>query len=453
MATVVVMPALGNSVESCLITTWLVKEGDEVKENDTLCDVETDKASMEVPSPAAGTVLKLLWGTGDEVPVKEPLLVVGAPGEDITGLLAEVGQSGGDAAGDASAAPLQEPEPESAAAAPATVTRSASDGAVSPRARALAAERHVDIAVLTEGSGPHGRVIQRDVQALLASGGGATAAAARAGGVGAGVDGTGLGGRVSAADLVSGTSEPAASAAISHAEAVVDEVTEMPLKGVRKVIAERMMASLASTAQLSYTATANAAGLLAMRRRCKASDPGLGYSGITIGDLVGFAAVRAVTRHPAHNAHVEDGVLRQFAAVHLGFACDTPRGLLVPVVRDASRLTLREFADQSKELARAAIEGTVSPDSLNGATFTVTNLGSFGVESFTPILNAPQTAILGVAAITPRAVVLEDGAVGVEERIGFSLTADHRVIDGADAARFLQDLVWFVENIELAVMG
>lgn len=450
MATIVVMPALGNSVESCLISTWLVKEGDEVKENDTLCEVETDKAAMEVPSTAAGRVLRLLWGEGDEVPVKEPLLVVGDPGEDISGLLDELG-GGADADTDDIPSAVVVSAQEVPAAAPAVAQ--SSGGAVSPRARALAAERHVDVGVVSEGSGPYGRVIERDVRALLAGGGGVTAAAARAGGVGVDVVGTGLGGRVSAADLVSGASEPASSAAISHAEAVVDEVTEMPLRGVRKVIAERMMASLGSTAQLSYTATANAAGLLAMRRRCKASDPGLGYSGITIGDLVGFAAVRAVTRHPAHNALVEDGVLRQFAAVHLGFACDTPRGLLVPVVRDASRLTLREFADQSKELARAAVEGTVSPDSLNGATFTVTNLGSFGVESFTPILNAPQTAILGVAAITPRAVVLEDGAVGVEERIGFSLTADHRVIDGADAARFLQDLVWFVENIELAVMG
>lgn len=442
MATIVVMPALGNSVESCLITTWLVKEGDDVKENDTLCDVETDKAAMEVPCTASGTVLKLLWNDGDEVPVKEPLLIVGEPGEDISALLTQLGDSTEPSVDDApptSAVVSQE--------AQASVVRQASDGAVSPRARGLAAERHFDVGTLRGGSGPHGRVIERDVQASLAAGGGVTAAAARAGGVGTDVAGSGLGGRVTAADLGHLSSQSAAGGLRE------DEVTEVPLKGIRKVIAERMMYSLASTAQLTYNTTARADGLLAMRKRCKASDPELGYAAITIGDLVGFAAVRTAAKHPAHNAHLEDGVLRQFATVHLGFACDTPRGLLVPVVRDASRLTLREFSTASKQLARSAIDSSISPDDLQGATFTVSNLGGFGIESFTPILNVPQTAILGVDAIMPRAVALPDGSVGVEQRIGLSLTADHRVIDGADAARFLQDLVWFIENIELAVMG
>lgn len=453
MATVVVMPALGNSVESCLVTTWMVKEGDEVKENDTLAEVETDKAAMEVPSSAAGTVLKLLWEEGDEVPVKEPFVILGEPGEDLSGLVdadashdegAEAAADGVDVKdGEAGDEPVAETK---------QVARTESHGASSPRARALADAKHVDIASITEGSGPNGRVIERDVEAAIASGA-ATAAGARAGAVGSGAAGTGLGGRITAADVAKGAAQPQAAAAAPQLEVAEDEVVETPLKGIRKVISDRMMESLQTSAQLSYTVTANAAGLMAMRKKFKHSDPELGYSKITIGDLVGYAAVKTIARHTTHNAHLVDGVLTEYKTVHMGFACDTPRGLLVPVVRDASKLSLKDFSDQSKELARAAIDGNISPDLLNGATFTVTNLGGFGVETFTPILNAPQTAILGVAAITPRVKILDDGTVGAEQRIGFSLTADHRVIDGADAARFLQDLVRAIENIELTILG
>lgn len=457
MATVVVMPALGNSVESCLIIGWSVAEGDQVRENDTLCEVETDKASMEVPSTASGTVLKLLWEAGDDVPVMQPLIVVGEPGEDPGPALKDAGwESSGDET-PAAPAPADEPEPERAAEEQAPAARQAADGASSPRARALAGSAHVDIRAIAEGSGPHGRVIERDVQAALDSGR-ATAAAGRAGAVGSDVAGTGLGGRISSADLARPASaaaeEPPASQPAAQAAApAAGAYTDTPLKGIRKVIAERMMESLSSSAQVSYTITADAAGLLALRARFKQSDPELGFAGITVGDLVGYAAVKAAERHPSHNSHLVDGVLRTFADVHLGFACDTPRGLLVPVVRDASSLSLKRFSERSKELARQAIDGTISPDDLQGATFTVSNLGSFGVETFTPVLNAPQSAILGVSAITPRAAAGPDGELVLQQRIGFSLTADHRVIDGADAARFLQDLVRLVEHIEFTVMG
>jgi pyruvate dehydrogenase E2 component (dihydrolipoamide acetyltransferase) len=228
--------------------------------------------------------------------------------------------------------------------------------------------------------------------------------------------------------------------------------TDTPLKGVRKVIAERMMNSLASSAQLTYTATAPAAGLLALRKRLKnASDPEL--AAVTIGDLVGYATVKTLAKHSVVNAHLSDGVLRGFANVHLGMAVDTPRGLLVPTLRFADTLTLREFSVQSKQLANEAIGGSINPDLLSGATFTVSNLGSFGIESFTPLLNVPQVAILGVDAIFPRAVINADGSVGAEQRIGLSLTADHRVIDGADAARYLKDLCAAIADIDLTVLG
>lgn len=452
MATVVVMPQLGNSVESCLIVSWQVSVGDEIAENAIVCEVETDKASMEVPSSAAGTVLAVLWGEGDDVPVKEPLLVVGAAGEDPAPALAAAGWTGKD--GEDAVATEQPAAAEAVAADAPAIERSAATGASSPRARALAAGNHLAIADVPEGSGPGGRVLERDVAAALAH---ATVGSARAGAHGAGATGTGLGGRVTTGDLAGG---PAPVAAPEPAPMVAGGTRDYPgpssttpLKGIRKTIADRMMHSLASSAQLTYTSTANAAGLLALRKKLKGSPEELGLSKVTIGDLVGYAAVKAAAKNTGHNAHLDDGKLTVFESVHLGFACDTPRGLLVPTVRNASEMGLREFSATSKDLAQQAIGGSISPDLLQGATFTVSNLGGFGIESFTPLLNVPQVAILGVDAIFPRAVVNADGTFGVEQRIGFSLTADHRVIDGADAARFLQDLVAYIENIDITVLG
>ena len=446
MATIVVMPQLGNSVESCIIVEWMIAEGDTVSVDQTLASIETDKSTMEVPSTAEGTVLKLLWEEGDEVPVKDPLIIVGEPGEDISGLV-----PGGDAApAEADAPAEQAAAPE--ATAPAFATERAT-GAVSPRARALAASNGVDASAIAEGSGPHGRVIERDVAAAIAAGPVLTSAA-RAAGVSA-AEGTGIGGRVSVADA-GRTAEAAPAAAVAAPAAAADfpgASTSAPLKGVRKVVAKRMMESLTSTAQLTLNTTANAAGILAMRKKVKNADESLGLNKITLNDLVCFAVSRTLLKYPVFNAHLEDGVLTEFEQVHLGFACDTPRGLLVPVIRSAQALGLKAFSDEAKRLAGGAIDGSLSPDFLSGGTFTVSNIGSFGIETFTPVINLPQTAILGVGAITPRPTVAADGSIGVEQRLNLSLTIDHQVIDGADGARFLRDLVAAIENIDVTVLA
>ena len=429
MATIVVMPQLGNSVESCIIVEWMIAEGDTVAVDQTLASIETDKSTMEVPSTAEGTVLKLLWEEGDEVPVKDPLIIVGEPGEDISGLV-----PGGDAA-------------------PAFATERAT-GAVSPRARALAASAGLDASTITEGSGPHGRVIERDVAAAIAAGPVLTSAA-RAAGVQA-TEGTGIGGRVSVADAGRTPEAAPASCPVASTPAGADYPgvsTSTPLKGVRKVVAKRMMESLTSTAQLTLNTTANAAGILAMRKKVKNADEALGLNKITLNDLVCFAVSRTLPKYPVFNARLEDGVLTQFEQVHLGFACDTPRGLLVPVIRSAQTLGLKAFSDEAKRLAGGAIDGTIAPDFLSGGTFTVSNIGSFGIETFTPVINLPQTAILGVGAITPRPVVAADGTISVEQRLNLSLTIDHQVIDGADGARFLRDLVAAIDNIDVTVLA
>ena len=447
MATIVVMPQLGNSVESCIIVEWMIAEGDTVAVDQTLASIETDKSTMEVPSTAEGTVLKLLWEEGDEVPVKDPLIIVGEPGEDISGLV-----PGGDAApAEADAPAEQAAAPE--AAAPTFATERAT-GAVSPRARALAASNGVDASAIAEGSGPHGRVIERDVAAAIAAGPVLTSAA-RAAGVQA-TEGTGIGGRVSVADAGRTPEAAPASCLVASAPAGADypgASTSAPLKGVRKVVAKRMMESLSSTAQLTLNTTANAAGILAMRKKVKNADEALGLNKITLNDLVCFAVSRTLLKYPVFNAHLEDGVLTEFEQVHLGFACDTPRGLIVPVIRSAQALGLKAFSDEAKRLAGGAIDGSLSPDFLSGGTFTVSNVGSFGIETFTPVINLPQTAILGVGAITPRPVVAADGTIGVEQRLTLSLTIDHQVIDGADGARFLRDLVAAIENIDVTVLA
>ena len=447
MATIVVMPQLGNSVESCIIVEWMIAEGDTVSVDQTLASIETDKSTMEVPSTAEGTVLKLLWEEGDEVPVKDPLIIVGEPGEDISGLV-----PGGDAAPAEADAPAEQAAAAPEAAAPAFATERAT-GAVSPRARALAASNGVDASAITEGSGPHGRVIERDVAAAIAAGPVLTSAA-RAAGVSA-AEGTGIGGRVSVADA-GRTAEAAPAAAVAAPAAAADfpgASTSAPLKGVRKVVAKRMMESLTSTAQLTLNTTANAAGILALRKKVKNADEALGLNKITLNDLVCFAVSRTLPKYPVFNAHLEDGILTQFEQVHLGFACDTPRGLLVPVIRSAQALGLKAFSDEAKRLAGGAIDGTIAPDFLSGGTFTVSNIGSFGIETFTPVINLPQTAILGVGAITPRPTVAADGTIGVEQRLNLSLTIDHQVIDGADGARFLRDLVAAIENIDVTVLA
>ena len=449
MATIVVMPQLGNSVESCIIVEWMIAEGDTVAVDQTLASIETDKSTMEVPSTAEGTVLKLLWEEGDEVPVKDPLIIVGDPGEDISGLVPG-GESASESA-EATAAPEQgAAAPEQAA--PAFATERAT-GAVSPRARALAASSGVDASAIAEGSGPHGRVIERDVAAAIAAGPTLTSAA-RAAGVSA-TEGSGIGGRVSVADAnrAPEANAPAAVSAPAPAADFPGASTSSPLKGVRKVVAKRMMESLTTTAQLTLNTSANAAGILALRKKVKNADEALGLNKITLNDLVCFAVSRTLPKYPVFNAHLEDGVLTEFEQVHLGFACDTPRGLLVPVIRSAQSLGLKAFSDEAKRLAGAAIDGTLSPDYLSGGTFTVSNIGSFGIETFTPVINLPQTAILGVGAITPRPALAPDGTVGVEQRLNLSLTIDHQVIDGADGARFLRDLVGAIENIDVTVLA
>jgi pyruvate dehydrogenase E2 component (dihydrolipoamide acetyltransferase) len=455
MATVVIMPKQGQSVETCAIVSWKKKVGDAVRLGEVICEVETDKAAFEVESTAEGTLLAIFHEAGSDVPVLSPIAAIGKPGENIEALARGEGP--------AQAAPMAQPA-QAAPAKPAPAASAPAQGlggekpAVSPRARALAASRGVTLAGL-RGTGPGGRVIERDVDAAFAQGQPLTPAArAAAAGAAVSAEGTGMGGRVRAADVAA---QGAARAAAAPAAAPATEapapgapmapgaVTELKVTGVRKLIAERMLASLQSTAQLTLASSADARALLDLRGRFKESPEALGLRDVTINDMVLFAVSRALLSHRDVNAHFSGDTIRQYADVHLAFATDTPRGLMVPVIRSAHALSLRALSQEARRLAAACREGGIRPDEMQGGTFTVTNLGGLGIESFTPVLNPPQVAILGVGSIVARPVIGAGGAASFMPHIGLSLTINHQVVDGAPGARFLQTLAGSLARLDL----
>ena len=401
MATEVLMPRQGQSVESCIIIEWRVQEGDAVEEGQPVCDIETDKAAFEVEAPASGTVLGIFYPVDADVEVLKTIAVIGEPGEDISSLRPadqEPGAAGGKADGaqpveDVPTAPVPDPR----------VAQASASGA-SPRAKKQAAEKGVDTAGLT-GSGPHGRVIERDVIAAQPA-----------------------------------SISPAAPAAMEIGSADFPGTTkEIPVKGVRKLIAERMHSSLQNTAQLTHHASADARAVLAYRKQCKAAPEEAGLGGIGINDIVMYATIRTLVEFPELNAHWLGDRIVQFENVHLGMAVDTERGLVVPVIRNANHMSLGQLSTAAGKLAQDCINGNIDPDALQGGTFTVTNLGALGIEAFTPVLNAPEVGILGVCAIQPKPVIIGT-ETGFVPHLGLSLTFDHCAVDGAPAARFLASL-------------
>ncbi len=451
MATAVVMPKQGQSVESCIIASWKNAVGDQISEGDVLCEVETDKALLEVESTASGTLLALFFQVGDEVPVLVNIAAIGEPGENVDDFRPEEAQ-----ARELPAVSESAVAPSGSVAGAGAVTsgiappaNGLADGktGISPRARNLAKQKGLDVtAVHIQGTGPSGRIIERDVQAVLVDIPKMTPLAksmVAQGDFTAPPRGSGTGGRVMANDLSIVSGE-----AGTPVDTLTDEVEIIPVKGVRKIIATRMLESLQTTAQLTLNASADASAILAYRKRLKASVEELGLQGVTINDLILFAVSRMLPQYPFLNAQFSDNAILQHKNVHLGVAVDTPRGLVVPVVRRANTLSLKQIAQEAKRLAIACIEGTAKPDEITDGTFTVTNLGAFGIENFTPVLNPPEVGILGVGNINLKPVEV-NGEVQFRPHIGLSLTINHQVVDGAPAARFLQGLSQALADLEL----
>ncbi len=419
MAQVVIMPRQGQSVESCVITEWKKKVGDKVEEKDVLFSYETDKSSFDELSTVSGTLLAIFHEEGDDVECLLPVCVIGNEGEDISALVPKKEET----AAPAPEAPKEEVKTEEKAPAPeaaATGSAVSTEGRIkiSPRARHLAERTDADISRAVP-TGPNGRIIERDINTLLDKGW------------------TNADKPVEAA--------PAAAPAV--AAPALEEYTDVKLPNIRKVIAKSMHASLSNMAQLTLNSSFDATAIMAFRAQVKDNAEKLGLNNITINDIVLYAVSRTILSFKDLNAHYLDDkdVMRYFNTVNLGIAVDTERGLLVPTVFGAEKMSLNELSAEARSVIKAAQSGSIAPDKLKGASFTVTNLGAMGIESFTPVINPPQTGILGVDAVTYR--VKPDGSA--YPAMGLSLTFDHRALDGAPAAKFLKALCDNLTNFNL----
>ncbi|MFL7892258.1 MAG: dihydrolipoamide acetyltransferase family protein [Anaerolineales bacterium] len=452
MATAVVMPKQGNTVESCLILQWHKSIGDEVAEGETLCDAETDKAVLEIPSPASGKLLEIFHQAGDEVPVFTNIAVIGESGEDVSAFRPDSpGEVTPESTIPETSVGLTSDLNNGNGEADLGYQESAQPGQsgvfISPRARKLAARKEIDIFQLN-GSGPGGRVIERDVQSALEARKPISPVAKsmlEGGNFTAPVEGSGPRGRIMSKDLIHGAVQTGSGIA---GPAPAGKRKTIPIRGMRRLIAERMLHSLQTTAQLTLNASADARSLIAYRKQLKESPQERGLRDVTINDLILFVVSRILVDHPQLNAVVEDDSIYQYEQVHLGVAVDTPRGLVVPVIFSANQKSLVQISEEARRQAQACVNGDINPDQLSGGTFTVTNLGGLGIESFTPILNPPQVGILGVGNINLKPVD-SGGEVTFIPYLGLSLTINHQVVDGAPAARFLGAIAQGIADVQL----
>ena len=396
-AKAVIMPKAGITVESCIIGEWMKQVGDQVKVGDILFTYETDKASFECESTAEGELLAIFFEEGDEVPCMENVCAVGTAGDPVDCLRP----------GAAPVAVEAAPVAEAVAAAQAAPAAQVVSGApVSPRAAKLAASAGIDASAIA-GTGPNGRVIERDVQKAIADG------------------------------------VPAAAAKTCICDGPAYE--DIKFSGIRRAISKSMSTSLSTMAQLTHNTSFDATAILNYRKALKAM--GGEYAGITLGDIVLYAVSRTLLNHPDLNANMlDDNSIRRFKHVNLGVAVDTPRGLMVPTIFNADQMSLLEISKAVKELAAECRDGGINPDKLSGGSFTVSNLGNMGVESFTPVINPPQTGILGVCGTTDRVRKAADGSIEIYPAMGLSLTYDHRAVDGTPAAKFQKELMVNLEN-------
>ena len=444
MAHVVIMPKQGQSVESCIVTEFKKKVGDKVEAGDVLFSYETDKASFDEEAKVAGTVLAIFFKENDEIPCLTNVMVIGEPGESFSEFAPSGAVPEAQTSQAAEAKPVEAVAPEQA---PAQASQPVAPGApVSPRARNLAAEKGIDTAVLA-GSGPHGRIIARDVEAAAAAPRSGLAKAMAADGTyQAPASGSGIGGMVKGADLK--IWQPTHTDISGEGE----EFAVEKMSNVRKLIAKSMYNSLQNTAQLTHMLGADARKIQQLRKQAKKlyADGNIDAN-VTINDFVCFAVIKALKKFPKVNSHCLGDALRIFNVVNLGCAVDTERGLMVPAIKHAEDLNIVGLSKQLKQVADDCRKGSVNPDLINpeAASFTVSNLGGFGVEWFTPVLNVPQSCILGVGTMVLRPKDIGGGVVAFVPYLGLSLTYDHRAIDGGEATRFLKQVATEIENLEV----
>lgn len=423
MAEPVLMPRQGQSVESCILGQWYKSVGEQVNEGDVLFSYETDKSSFEEEAKTNGILLAVFFEEGDEVPVLSNVAVIGEKGESFDAYAPET------AAGETVAPEQEDKEEES----PKVIEFDVEDNdsgkrvRISPLAKNMAQQLGVDVLQL-KGSGPRGRIIARDIEKAAE-----TASPQK---------------QEKPAAQPTPQAKPAAAKVLQTGTGF--EVKSIP--NIRKLIATAMHQSLQNSAQLTHHLSADARQLLKLRKKFKAAyAEGTITQNVTINDLVCYAVIRALEKFPQANTHYLGDTMKWFKKVHLGLAVDTERGLMVPALTNADDLSVTGLSFQLQQLAAQARSGSINPDLLSpeAASFTVSNLGNYGVEMFTPVINLPQTGILGVCAITPRPAEIEEGVYGFVPMIGLSLTYDHRALDGGEATRFLAEIKNQIESLSV----
>ena len=438
MAKVIVMPKLGLTMTEGTVSKWLKHEGDTVKEGEGLFEVETDKLTNTIEASVSGVLLKIVAAEGAEVPCLKPVAVIGEPGEDYAALL------GG-------AAPA---EPKAGAAAPAAPAAPAPARApgervlASPAAKKLAKSLGIDIS-LVSGTGPKGRITEEDVKNYKPAGAAPSPmtedsgpkvkasplAAKVAADIGVELKDIPAHGRVLAADILAAVQ----GAGTGPAPAAPREEA-VPMNGMRKAIANNMLNSHMTSPTVTFNLGIDMTELKRLREQLKSDDVKVSYT-----DLLVKIVAKALTEFPLLNCSVDGNKIIYKHYVNMGVAVALDNGLVVPNVRDADKKTLSEISAEVKELAAKAREGRLPMDALSGGTFTITNLGMYGIESFSPIINQPEVAILGVNTMEDKVVVV-NGEICVRPIMNLSLTADHRVVDGSVAAQFLQRIKKLMEN-------
>ena len=437
MAKVVVMPKMGLTMTEGTVSKWLKKIGDEVKEGEPFFEAETDKLTNTIEATASGVVRHFFVEEGTTVPVLEKVAIIADAGEDISALLGDAAPAA--AAPEAAAAP--------AAAAPAPVRAPGERIVAAPAAKKLAKELGIDLA-LVPGTGPNGRITLDDVKNWKPAPAAPAVeeepkkkasplAAAVAKDLGIDLEKVEAKDRVLAEDILRFL-ENTREKAEEKEEAPREEL--VPMNGMRKAIARNMLNSVQTSPTVTMNLSVDMSAMKAYREQLKTQEIKVSYTDL----LVKFVS-KALLEYPLVNCSVEDNKIRYKHYVNMGVAVALDNGLLVPNIPDSDKKSLTEISAEVKELAKQAREGSLPMDRLKGGTFTITNLGMYGVESFTPIINQPEVAILGVTTIEDRAVV-RGGEIVIRPMMTLSLTVDHRVIDGSVGASFLQRVKNLLEN-------
>jgi len=424
MAEVIEMPKLSDTMEEGGIAAWLKKEGELIKEGEAFVEIETDKATMEYNSPIEGYLLKILVPAGKTSALNQPICVVGEKGETV-----DMSKLGGKPSAAAPAptpvaksAPSSAPAPATAPApAPATAVKVSTAETserlrASPLAKKVAEDKQLDLSQIS-GTGPNGRVVIRDVEQALGSG--ATGPKAPA-----------------AIDIASVQPIPLPSFG--------DQ--DIPVNMMRKTIAKRLLAGKNEAPHFYLTRSVNMTGFNSWRQRLNVDAEAKKLAKVSVNDLLVLAVSRALIKHPEVNSSWQGDFVRRYASAHVAIAVAIPDGLITPVVRNANALGAREIAKVTRELIEKAKSGALKPDEYQGGTFSISNLGMMGIEHFTAIINPPQAAILAVGATLPTPWVNEAGAVEVQQRMTMTMSCDHRVVDGAVGAAFLQTLAGYMED-------